>query len=140
MGIAIALKHGVVKFKIDSLRIIFFTKVKSTMAFNQVNAIYVSKCYKIYFKSAYANNVILAGTDFIPGRYNATFSTGDTTATATIPIIAGGNDNYAKNFSLRLFIDGDVYQQCVFPGNVSTATVTVMPGIYHINSAYVHAY
>ena len=49
-------------------------------------------------------------------------------ATATIPIIASGNDKNVT-FSLRLFIDGDVYQRCIFPGNVSTATVTVMPGI-----------
>ena len=47
----------------------------------------------------------------------------------SIPIITGGSDEDDKQFSLRLFIDGAAYQQCVFSGNASTATVFVTPGI-----------
>ena len=79
--------------------------------------------------NSYTACLIAAGVDFTPGRYNATFTTGATTATTSIPIIAGGSDEDIKQFSLRLFIDGTAYQQCVFSGNISTATVLVTPGI-----------
>ena len=74
--------------------------------------------------------IIIAGVDFTPGRYNATFATGATTANASIPIIFGGNDEDTKRFFLKLYIDGVVYQQCVFRGNISIATVFVMAGIF----------
>ena len=76
--------------------------------------------------------LITGGKDFTPGRYNATFTTGVTTATASIPIMAGGNDDI-KQFSLRLFIDGILLQQCIFSGNISTATVIIIPGIICIH-------
>ena len=79
--------------------------------------------------NSYTACLIAAGVDFTPGRYNATFTTGATTATISIPIIAGGSDEDIKQFSLRLFIDGTAYRQCVFSGNTSTATVLVTPGI-----------
>ena len=71
-----------------------------------------------------------AGSDFIPGRYNATFTPGSTTATANITILAGNNSEEIKQFSLRLFIDGAAYQQCIFSGSISTATVSILTGIY----------
>ena len=84
----------------------------------------------------YTTCLIAAGVDFTPGQYNATLTTGATTATTSIPIIAGGSDEDVKQFSLRLFIDGVAYQQCVFSGNVSTATVSVTPGIYLFKLQY----
>ena len=89
---------------------------------------------KFLFITWYTTCLITAGADFTPGRYNATFTTGVTTATTSIPIIAGGSDENIKQFNLRLFIDGAAYQRCVFSGNVSTATVFVTPGIlYYLN-------
>ena len=64
--------------------------------------------------------------DFTPGQYNATFTPGATTATVNIPISAGDNGKEIKQFSLRLFIDGAAYQQCIFSGSVST-TVSIIP-------------
>ena len=85
--------------------------------------------------------LIAAGVDFTPGRYNATFTTGATTATTSIPIIAGGSDEDDKQFSLRLFLDGTAYQQCIFSGNISTATVLVIPGIlFFTRFLYVYKY
>ena len=71
--------------------------------------------------------LITGGTDFTPGRYNPTFTTGVTTANIIIPIMAGGNGDI-KQFSLRLFADGTVLQQCIFSGNISTATVFIISG------------
>ena len=84
---------------------------------------------RTYIANPYTTNLIAAGVDFTPGRCNATFITGATTATTSIPIITGGGDEDNKQFSLRLFIDGAAYQQCVFSGNISIATVLVTPGI-----------
>ena len=67
--------------------------------------------------------LITAGADFTPGRYNTTFTSGVTTATTAIPIIACGNNKNTKQFRLRLYLDGTAYQQCIFRGNISTATV-----------------
>ena len=82
--------------------------------------------------------LIAGGVDFTPGRYNVTFTTGATTATTSIPIITGGSDGDIKQFSLRLFIDGVAYQQCVFSGNVSTAAVFVTPGILFYLHTFVY--
>ena len=71
--------------------------------------------------------ICTAGSDFTPDRYNATFTPGNTTATVTIPILDGNNSTEIKQFSLRLFIDGAAYQQCVVSGSVSTATVSISP-------------
>ena len=70
-----------------------------------------------------------AGSDFTPGRYNATFTSGTTTATVNIPILDSNSSEEIKQFGLRLFIDGAAYQQCIFSGSVSTATVSIVPGI-----------
>ena len=74
-----------------------------------------------------------AGSDFTPGRYNATFAPRATTATTNIPISADSNGEEIKQFSLRLYIDGAAYQQCIFSGSVFTATVSIIPpeGIYY---------
>ena len=45
--------------------------------------------------------------------------------------MAGVNDGI-KQFSLRLFIDGDVLQRCIFSGNIATATVNIIPGTYYM--------
>ena len=78
-------------------------------------------------------NLYIWDKDFAPGRYNATFAPRATTATANIPILRGNNSEKIKQFSLRLFIDGAAYQQCVFSGSTSTATVSIIPppGIYY---------
>ena len=73
--------------------------------------------------------IYTAGSDFIPGRYNATFTVGATSATTNITVLGDNNGKEIKQFSLRLFIDGAAYQQCIFSGSVSTATVTILPGI-----------
>ena len=73
--------------------------------------------------------IYTAGSDFTPGRYNVTFTPGATSATANITILGDSNDEEIKQFSLRLFIDGAAYQQCVFSGSISTATVTILQGI-----------
>ena len=74
-----------------------------------------------------------AGLDFTAGRYNATFSPRATTATTNILISSGGNGEEIKQFSLRLYIDGAAYQQCIFSGSVSIATVSIISpeGIYY---------
>ena len=77
--------------------------------------------------------LIIAGVDFTPGRTNATFTAGTTTATTSIPIIAGNYGEVVKQFSVRLFIDGAAYEQCIFIGNVSTAVVNIIRGILCIN-------
>ena len=73
--------------------------------------------------------MIIADVDFTPGRTNATFTAGATTATTSIPIIPGNNGKVIKQFSVRLFIDGAAYEQCIFIGNISTAVVHIIPGI-----------
>ena len=54
--------------------------------------------------------IIIAGVDFTPGRYNATFTPGATTANTSIPVIAGNYSEVIKQFSLRLFVDGATYE------------------------------
>ena len=93
-----------------------------------------------YVANPYTTHLIAAGVDFTPSRYNATFITGATTANTSIPIITGGSDEDDKQFSLRLFIDGAAYQQCVFSGNISTATVFVTPGIDILILQNIHTY
>ena len=68
---------------------------------------------------------IVAGTDFTPGRYTATFTSGATTATASIPIVADDIDEPTEQFSLRLYIDGDGYGMGLKKGNIATATVSI---------------
>lgn len=74
--------------------------------------------------------IYMAESVFPQGRYNATFSPGAATANASIPILTDNHDEEFEQFRLRLFIDGTVYQQCIFSGSVSTATVSIIPGIY----------
>ena len=80
----------------------------------------------------YYNINYTGGLDFTQGRYNATFTSGTTTATVNISILLTGNSKEIKQFRLRLFIDGAVYQQCIFSGSVYKATVSIIPaaGIY----------
>ena len=68
----------------------------------------------------------VAGTDFTPGRYTATFTSGATTATASIPIKADDINEPIEQFSLRLYIDGDGYGRGVQKGNAATATVSIL--------------
>ena len=69
--------------------------------------------------------------EFTPGQYNATFTTGATVATTSIPIMAGDSGGEIQQFSLRLLIYGAIYQ-CVFAGNVSKASVFIIPGIQYV--------
>ena len=90
-------------------------------------------CVYLYYLASYNFCIYTAESDFTPGRYNATFTPGTTTATANITILHDNNGEDIKQFSLRLFIDGAAYQQCIFSGSVSTATVYIIsaPGIYY---------
>ena len=72
--------------------------------------------------------IITAGEDFTPGRYNATFTTGANTTNTSIPLISGNYTDDIEQFSLRLYIDDTAYEQCVFRGSISTATVSIIPG------------
>ena len=76
--------------------------------------------------------IFTAGEDYTPGRYNATFTAGATTATTSSPIIASSYSENTEQFSLRLYIDDTAYEQCVFSGNVSAATVSITSGTYFI--------
>ena len=90
-------------------------------------------CVYLYYLASYIFCIYTAESDFTPGRYNATFTPGTTTATANIIILRDDNDEGIKQFSLRLFIDDAAYQQCIFSGSVSTAAVYIIsaPGIYY---------
>ena len=69
---------------------------------------------------------MLAGEDFIPGRYNATFTPGVTTATTSIPIITDNiSENIGEQFCLRFYIDGTGYGLGLQKGCNTTATVTI---------------
>ena len=70
--------------------------------------------------------VIVAGADFIAGWYTATFTSGATTATASIPIIADDIDEPTEQFSLRLYIDGDGYGRGLERGMIADATVSIV--------------
>ena len=80
-----------------------------------------------YDYSAFLYNSI-AGADFTAGRYTANFTSGATTATASIPIIPDNIDEPTEQFILRLYIDGDVYGRCIWKGSVAVATVNIVPG------------
>ena len=88
-------------------------------------------CNTLYQQRVTPNSlyIIIAGVDFTPGQYNVTITPGATTANTSIPVTAGNYSEVIKQFRLRLFIDGAAYEQCVFSGNVSTATITVCTGI-----------
>ena len=71
--------------------------------------------------------MLIAGADFTAGRYTATFTSGATTATASIPIIADNNiDEPTEQFNLRLYIDGVGYGMGVQKGGISMATVSII--------------
>jgi len=72
------------------------------------------------------NDVLPAGADFITGRYTATFTSGATTATASIPIVADDIDEPTEQFNLRLYIDGAGYGMGLQKGNIATATVSIL--------------
>ena len=84
--------------------------------------------YTYIYVATYIFCIYTAGSDFTPGRYNATFTPGTTTATVNVTILDSHSEEI-KQFSLRLFLDGAAYQQCIFSGSVSTATVSIVPGI-----------
>ena len=70
--------------------------------------------------------IIVGGEDFIPGRYNVTFTTGANAANTSIPIIVNGtNDNEIEQFGLNLYIDGIGYQLCLDKGYISEATASI---------------
>ena len=77
------------------------------------------------------------GADFTPGRYNATFTVGATTATISIAIT---DDNiYEPNveqFNLRLYIDGAGYQLGLYKGNISKATVSILGNIHIVTTVH----
>jgi len=68
---------------------------------------------------------IVAEADFTPGQYNATFIPGSTTATTSIPILGDKCNEDTEQFSLRLCIDDVAYEQCIYGGNISAATVFI---------------
>jgi len=68
----------------------------------------------------------IAGLDFTAGRYTATFTSGATTATANVPIVADDIDEPSEQFSLRLYIDGAGYGIGLQKGNIATATAIIM--------------
>ena len=72
----------------------------------------------------------IAGADFTAGQYTATFTSGTTTATANIPIVADDIDETTEQFILRLYIDGDGYGRGVQKSGVTLVTVNIMPGKY----------
>jgi len=76
--------------------------------------------------SLYTIILNIAGLDFTPGRYTATFTSGATTATASIPIIVDNIDEPTEQFSLRLYIDGAGYGMGLQKGNIATATAIIM--------------
>ena len=67
----------------------------------------------------------VAGTDFTPGQYTAMFTSGATTATASIPIVVDDIDEPTEQFRLRLYIDGTGYGIGLQKGSISTATVSI---------------
>ena len=68
----------------------------------------------------------VAGADFTPGQYTATFTSGATTATASIPIVADDINEPTEQFSLRLYIDGAGYGMGLQKGIIATATVSIL--------------
>ena len=72
----------------------------------------------------------IAGADFTAGRYTATFTSGATTATTSIRIVADDIDEPTEQFILRLYIDGNEYGRGLQKGGVAVATVNIMPGRY----------
>ena len=68
----------------------------------------------------------VAGADFTPGRYNATFTPGATKATASIPIMIDSIVEETEQFNLRLYIDGAGYGLGLQSGNVRNATAFIM--------------
>lgn len=68
----------------------------------------------------------VAGADFTPGRYNATFSARATKATTGIPIMVDNIAEGTEQFNLRLYIDGAGYGLGLQNGNVKNATAFIM--------------
>jgi len=85
----------------------------------------VTQCY--YRKYLY---YLIAGADFTAGRYTATFTSGATTATTSIPIVADDIDEPTEQFSLRLYIDGDGYGRGLQKGGVAEVTVNITQSKY----------
>jgi len=83
----------------------------------------------------------VAGADFIPGRYTATFTSGATTATASIPIVTDDINEPTEQFSLRLYIDGAGYGMGLQKGNIAVATVSILLSEFaYIYLTYVFQY
>ena len=78
----------------------------------------------------------LGEADFTPGRYTATFTSGATTATASIPIVADDIDEPTEQFSLRLYIDSVGYGMGLQRGNITKATAFItkpnVTGMYRL--------
>jgi len=78
------------------------------------------------------NDIPPAGADFTPGQYTATFTSGATTATASIPIVADDINESTEQFSLRLYIDGAGYGMGLQKGNTTEVVVTIISSSKHI--------
>ena len=78
---------------------------------------------------------LLAGADFTPGRYNATFTAGATTATTSIPVIIDDSieDLEMEQFCLRSYIDGVGYGLGVQKGHNANAIVSILSSGQHTN-------
>ena len=75
----------------------------------------------------------VAGADFTPGRYNATFTSGSTKAATSIPVMIDNIMEDTEQFNLRLYIDGAGYGLGLQSGNIRNATAFIMqPGNYLI--------
>ena len=83
-------------------------------------------CVQVLLLLCVCITLIIGGEDFIPGRYNVTFTTGANAANTSIPIIVNStNDNETRQFGLNLYIDGIGYQLCLDKGDISKATVSI---------------
>lgn len=77
-----------------------------------------------------------AGVDFIPGRYNATFTAGTTRAVTSIPIIVDNISEETEQFGLRLYINGAGYGLGLQSGSIRNATAFIMQPNLTGNQAY----
>lgn len=67
---------------------------------------------------------MLADEDFTPDQYNATFTSGATSATISIPIMVNNTDEEYEQFCLRFYIDDTGYGLGLQKGCNTHATVT----------------
>ena len=79
--------------------------------------------------------LIAAAVDFIPGRYEVTFTPGTIVASVDIPIVIDNIiDEQTEQFNMDLYIDGKGYQLCLDRGIIFKATGTILSNSYRIAS------